>query len=503
MELGLILLSAVGFGLIFNKFFLSEPCGEDFFMIKVSAIFREIKFQNPEEAYKKLEANNTYLLELAEGGEKAVRYSFIGFGPAAKLKIKNRSLKLKVFNSRLRDMEIKGENPLEVIQNLLSQFEFAPNKELDNLPFTGGFAGYLAYDLVRRLYNLSQRKRDDLKEPDCEFVLAKNNLVFDHKKKKLFLVLFQFLLPKEKVKHNTGPKDFERILRKLSSSLPVKRKRTKQSKKRHFSFNVSKKRFKKMVKKAKDYILAGDIIQVVLSQRLKANYYGCPFQVYQNLKRLNPSPYMYYLNFGKRKVVGASPEMLAKIENGHIETYPIAGTRPRGRNKEEDRRLEKEMLDDKKEKAEHLMLVDLARNDLGKVANFGSVNIEKLMTVGKYSHVQHLVSKVSGELKSDESEFSALRSIFPAGTVSGAPKVRAMEIVDELEPTRRGIYAGAVGYFSFNRNINTAITIRTIVFEGRTAYVQAGAGIVADSEPEKEYQETINKAKAMMRVLEI
>jgi len=270
-----------------------------------------------------------------------------------------------------------------------------------------------------------------------------------------------------------------------------------------FNSNLTKKEFEKNVESAVEYIKAGDIFQVVLSQRLSAHFHSNVLDVYRNLKKINPSPYMYLLDFGERKIAGSSPEMLVRVENRVAYTYPIAGTRKRGKTLREDKELESEMLADEKERAEHVMLVDLGRNDIGRVAKFGTVNVSKFMGVEKYSHVQHIVSEVMGSLSDDKDEFDALKSIFPAGTVSGAPKVRAMEIINELEPARRGIYAGCVGYFSFNHNIDTAIAIRTLVFEKDKVYVQAGAGIVADSIPENEYHETMNKAQAMLKAVEL
>ncbi|MDI6591924.1 MAG: anthranilate synthase component I family protein, partial [Patescibacteria group bacterium] len=404
-------------------------------MIKVIPIYQEIKIkESPELIYKKLQTENSYLLESAEGSEKLARYSFIGFEPVVKLIIKDRKSKLEVFDSNLRNLKIIGPEPVEILKNLLSQFEFK-GKSLAR--FAGGFVGYFSYDLVRYFFNLEGRARDDLKEPDCEFVLTKNNLIFDHKKRKAYLFSFQFLFPDEKINGKIIFNDFEKILKKISSFQPFALNKNRKRRKNNFSFNISKTGFKENLKKAKKYISAGDIFQVVLSQRLETNFKCDKFLIYQNLKRINPSPYMYYLDFGQRKVIGSSPEMLVRVEKRKIETYPIAGTRPRRRNLDEDKKLEREMLEDEKEKAEHIMLVDLARNDLGKVAKFGSVKVEKLMAVEKYSHVQHLISKVSGELRKGEDEFSAFKAIFPAGTVSGAPKVRAMEIIDELEPTKR------------------------------------------------------------------
>jgi anthranilate synthase component 1 len=493
-------------------------------MIKVILIYKKIAEKDPEKIYQLIRSKNSYLLESVEGNEKVARYSFIGFNPVAKLTIKDGKINWEIFDSHLMNLKIIGTEPVEILKNLLSQFEF---KGKNLARFFGGFVGYFSYDLVRYFYNLPQKTKDDLKEPDCEFVLTKNNIIFDHKEKKTYLISHQFLSPGQKIDKELCHKELENISNLLSfrSSKLVKsdlnsyikflflknseiKNRNKFVIRRRalpeaYMFNISKRKFKENVQKAKKYISAGDILQVVLSQRLETDFDGDEFRVYHNLKQINPSPYMYYLDFGQRKLVGSSPEMLVRVEKRKIETYPIAGTRPRGRNLAEDEKLEKEMLNDEKEKAEHIMLVDLGRNDIGRVAKFGSIKVKKLMAVEKYSHVQHLVSDVSGELRDGEDEFSAFKAIFPAGTVSGAPKVRAMEIIDELEPTRRGIYSGALGYFSFNRNMDMAITIRTIIFEKDKAFIQSGAGIVADSKPEREYQETINKARAMLKALAI
>ncbi|MBU4481569.1 anthranilate synthase component I [Patescibacteria group bacterium] len=481
-------------------------------MINVISTYKEIKEEDPEAVYKAVKSENSYLLESAEGGEKAARYSFIGFNPAAKLTIKDGKIGLEVLDPELRKLKLKGREPLEILENLISQFGL---KKKPFLRFSAGFVGYFSYDLVRYFHNSKGKAKDDLKEPDCEFILAKNNIIFDHKKKKTYLISHQFSSPGQKIDRQGISKDLEEISKKIIFSVSSKINKKKGiNKSNNFLANIPlfildsrnknlKKKFEENVKKAKKYISAGDVFQVVLSQRLETDFVGDKFRVYNNLKKINPSPYMYYLDFGERKIVGSSPEMLVRVENRKVETYPIAGTRPRGRNPKEDKELEKEMLNDEKEKAEHIMLVDLARNDLGRVAKFGSVKVKKLMAVEKYSHVQHLVSEVSGELKDDEDEFSAFKSIFPAGTVSGAPKVRAMEIIDELEPTKRGIYSGAIGYFSFNRNMDAAITIRTIIFEKNKAYIQTGAGIVAESNPEKEYQEAMNKAEAMLKAIVI
>jgi len=462
--------------------------------MQVFPVYIELEERDPEKAYEAIRGRDTYLLESSEGGEKVARYSFIGFNPIAKLTIDGKDINFNVLDSDLRSLETKGSNPLEIMRNLMNEFELVENSVSR---FFGGFVGYFSYDLIRYFIDLNSNTRNDLKEPDCEFILAKNNMIFDHKENKTYLLSHQFLDEKE-IDKETIEKELREIADEISEFSTREEKLQGSG---NFSSNITRKEFEENVKKAKDYIYAGDILQVVLSQRLKTEFSGNKFSIYRNLKRINPSPYMYYLDFGDRKIVGSSPEMLVRVEGGRAETYPIAGTRRRGKTPEEDKRLENEMLQDEKERAEHLMLVDLGRNDVGRVAKFGTVKVKKFMQVEKYSHVQHMVSEVIGELKKGKDEFDALQSIFPAGTVSGAPKVRAMEIIEELEPTRRGIYSGAVGYFSFNRNMDTAITIRTIVFEKNKAYIQVGAGIVADSKPENEYYETMNKGKGMLRAL--
>lgn len=462
--------------------------------MNITPVVIEIEEKDPEGAYNAVRGRDTYLLESSEGGEKVARYSFIGFNPVAKIKIRDGKVRCNVSDPDLKLTPKKGD-PVDVMRNVMEQFSLE-TKTLAR--FFGGFVGYMSYDIVRYGIDLSGHTTDDLKEPDCEFVLAKNNIIFDHKSGKTYLTSNQFIGQRD-----IDTRAVEKELAELAGRLGNRPDFETRSKiKKDFTSNQTRKEFKENVKIAKDYIRAGDIFQVVLSQRLETDHTGDKFNVYLALKDINPSPYMYYLDFGKRKVVGSSPEMLVRVDGRKVETYPIAGTRPRGKTPKEDKALEREMLSDEKECAEHVMLVDLGRNDLGRVSRFGTVRLTRFMDAEKYSHVQHIISEVVGRLRSGKDEFDALRSVFPAGTVSGAPKVRAMEIIDELEPTRRGIYAGCVGYFSFDRNMDTAITIRTMVFEGNKAYVQAGAGIVADSKPEMEYIETINKGRALLKALE-
>jgi len=461
--------------------------------MKVRPIVMELSSRDPDSVYDAVRGKDTYLLESAEGGEKVARYSFIGFNPAAKLKIQDGKVDLQIFDDCLKRLKTEGGDPLEVMRSLMRQFHLVDGNQAR---FFGGFVGYLSYDLVRYYIDLDYDTKNDLKEPDCEFILAKNNIIFDHKAGKTLLTQNEF-------GESVDKEHVLKELKQISKSLSSKKKPQSRTTEIKFRSNISKREFEKNVRSAIDYIKAGDIFQVVLSQRFQTHFDGDSFQFFKTLKKINPSPYMYHLDFGSRKIVGSSPEMLARVEGKMVYTYPIAGTRPRGRDEQTDLQLEKEMLRDHKERAEHVMLVDLGRNDIGRVAKFGTVKVKKFMEVEKYSHVQHMVSEVEGELRKGMDEFDALKSIFPAGTVSGAPKVRAMEIIDGLEPVRRGIYAGCVGYFSFNRNMDTAITIRTLVFEGDKAYMQAGAGIVADSNPEREYYESVDKAKGMLKALEL
>ncbi len=463
--------------------------------VGVFPVYTEIHERDPEKVYEAVREKNSYLLESSEGGEKVARYSFIGFNPVAKLTVKDRKTNFETKDPALKDLTIEGENPVEVLRKVMHQFRL----DVPGLArFFGGFVGYYSYDLVRNFIQLNGSTSDDLKQPDCEFILCKNNVIFDHIEKRTYLLLHRFYQG-ENIGSDYTLDELRDISEKIKSYEYSADKIEGNG--RDYSSNIMKNEYKSNVKKAKNYIRAGDIFQVVLSQRLETDYSGDEFSIYRKLKEINPSPYMYYLDLGDRRIAGSSPEMLVRVENRRVETYPIAGTRRLGRTEKEDSRLEKDLLNDEKEKAEHVMLVDLGRNDIGRVAKYGTVKVSKFMQVEKYSHVQHIISEVVGNLEEDKDEFDAFRSIFPAGTVSGAPKVRAMEIIDELEPTRRGIYAGSIGYFSFNGNMDSAITIRTIEFEKNKAYVQVGAGIVADSKPEKEYMETMNKGRGMLKAL--
>ncbi len=470
----------------------------------VTQIYKEIELKDPQEAYMRIRGKDTYLLESSEGGNKVARYSFIGFNPAAKITGRNGKIIVETKNPVLKALEISKTTPLEAIKAFMQQIRLnkpAPAR------FFGGLVGYVSYDIIRYYINLPGNTIDDLGEPDCEFVISGNNLIFDHKVGKTYLVSQIFSLEKNLTRSSMLEalenlnKTAEELLKSDYKAREAILKKPCQHKLSTFSSNLKQSEYEENVRRAKEYIRAGDIFQVVLSQRLETPFMGDVFMVYKTLKRINPSPYMYCLEFGERKIVGSSPEMLARVEEKEVMTFPIAGTRPRGKTPEDDLRLEKEMLADDKERSEHVMLVDLGRNDVGRVADYGSVKVTKFMSVEKYSHVQHMVSEVTGRLRTGMGVFDAFKSIFPAGTVSGAPKVRAMEIIEELEKTHRGVYAGAIGYFSFNQNMDMAISIRTIIFEKDKAYIQAGAGIVADSDPVTEFQESLNKANGLLKAL--
>ena len=457
-------------------------------------------FHSPFSAFEKIdEGNFSYLLESIEGGERIARYSFLGSKPSLVFMSKGKKItilqgaKKKVFRTR--------KDPLEEIKNIMKKFSFVPVKGLPR--FCGGLVGYMGYDVVRFFEKIPDKNKDDLKLADSLFMLTDTILLFDHVDRKIKIVSNAHVGKNASSSYDEAVVKIERIEKRLSEAnkLTEYPLRKKPARKNIIKSNFTKKQFMNAVKKAKEYIKAGDIIQTVLSQRLETKINCDPFDIYKTLRKINPSPYMYYLKFGGMRLVGTSPEIMVRCEDGQAEVRPIAGTRRRGRNAEEDRRLMKELLSDPKERAEHIMLVDLGRNDIGRVCKFDTIKVTDFMTIEKYSHVMHIVSDVSGSLKRNSDIYELIRASFPAGTVAGAPKIRAMEIIDELENVKRGTYAGSVGYFSFSGNLDTCITIRTILIKDKTAYIQAGAGIVADSKPAREYQETLNKAQAMLKAI--
>lgn len=449
-------------------------------------IYREIKadLETPVSAFLKVARGSySFLLESVERGEQLGRYSFIGTEPSL----------------ILRSGDGSTIDPLLLVEREFSRFK--PIK-IAGLPrFHGGMVGYLGYEVSRYFEKLPCAARDALELPESVLMLADTILAFDHVTHKIKIISHIHLNGDIEVQYNQAVQKIERLIDRLRQPLYPDDSSETPSSPVEISSNLSKEEFETIVSRAKEYIYAGDVIQVVLSQRLAQATDVSPFSIYRSLRCVNPSPYMYYLQLGDFHIIGASPELLVRVEDGIVSTHPIAGTRPRGKNTEEDLTLEKELKTDEKERAEHIMLVDLGRNDIGRVSVPGTVEVTQLMDVERYSHVMHLVSHVQGRLREDVSSFDALRACFPAGTVSGAPKIRAMEIIAELETDKRGPYAGAVGYFDFSGNLDTAITIRTIVIKDGIAYIQAGGGIVADSIPEREYEESLSKARALLTAI--
>lgn len=449
-----------------------------------------------------------FLFESVEGQEKIARYSFLGSNPYFVFKAKNKNIEIIYPGRKKVKRFITATNPLDEIRRIMRGFVPA---EVGGLPrFYGGLVGYIGYDAVRFFEEIPDKNPDDLGMADFTFMFTDTLLVFDHVRHTIKIIA-AVILPKgtvrllkaQKVKlYNQAVKKIEAIQRQLGkcSIESVNADKINYEEQKVIS-NYTKKEFCGLVEKVKEYIKQGDIIQAVLSQRFKIRTKKSPFDIYRTLRSINPSPYMFFLKLGNAALAGSSPEILVRCEDGIVRTRPIAGTRPRGKTPEEDSRMEKELLNDEKEKAEHIMLVDLGRNDLGRVCKPASISISEFMNVEKYSHVMHLVTEVRGELSDKYDIYDVLRACFPAGTVSGSPKIRAMEIIDELENLKRGPYAGCVGYFSFSHNMDTCITIRTVLVKDNVAYFQAGAGIVADSVPEREYQETVNKAKALIEAI--
>jgi len=476
-------------------------------------IYREIlaDLETPLSAFMKLrphrenfgeEEDYAYLLESVEKGERLGRYSFLGINPFMVFKSEGRKAHLfsptgrcEIFNNL--------SDPLGILKQIMQRFKVV---NLPYLPiFFGGAVGYVGYDVVKFWEEIPSLGKKDLNFPDLFFVLTKDVVIFDHLDHRIKIISFAFLdgdSPK-KVYRRTKER-IDQIVERLRSRLhypPGGLTRIPEEK--EVRSNFAPEDFMRAVDKAKEYIRAGDIFQVVLSQRFERKIYSSPFDIYRVLRSLNPSPYMYFLKFGDFFVVGSSPEILVRKEGREVTLRPIAGTRPRGGCEEDDARLADELFKNEKEKAEHIMLVDLGRNDLGRVCDYGTVKVKELFSIEKYSHVMHLVSEVRGNLHNGFDQFDLLKACFPAGTVSGAPKVRAMQIIEELEPSLRGPYAGALGYFSFSGNMDTCITIRTMLIKGDKAYIQAGAGIVVDSVPENEFKETVNKAKALITAIEL
>lgn len=439
----------------------------------------------------------SYLLESVQGGERFGRYSIIGL--PAKTRIVAHGRKVEVWEGEEVVEQIEDTNPLDFVKAYQARFNTPPYEGLPR--FTGGLAGYFGYETVRyiekRLAN--SNKPDAIQTPDVLLMVSEQLAVVDNLSGKLYFIVYANTAMPDA--YASAQATLLRLLALLKK--PVMVPETPASEKTVAVSEFGEEQFKRAVKRAQQYILDGDIMQVVLSQRMSQPFHASPLSLYRALRSLNPSPYMFYYDMGDHHVVGASPEILVRLENGTVTARPIAGTRPRGKSREQDLALAEELLADPKERAEHVQLMDLGRNDVGRVAVTGTVKVTDNMMIERYSHVMHIVSNVEGKLKPGMDAIDVLKATFPAGTVSGAPKVRAMEIIDELEPSKRGIYAGAVGYLGFNGDMDVAIAIRTGVIKGHKLYVQAGAGIVADSIPQSEWEETQNKARAVLRAAEL
>ncbi|MEE8471028.1 MAG: anthranilate synthase component I [Dehalococcoidia bacterium] len=469
-------------------------------------VFRELPadLDTPVSVFLKLRQEApTFLLESVEGGEKLGRYSFLGIGHNLVLKSSGDRAIIH-HNGDRQKVHLQGRDCLHLVQEMLAQRQVV---RIPGLPrFFGGAVGYISYDTARAFESLPECSRDELGLPECVFVFTDTMLIFDHVQHRMKIVANTYVDGPAEGAYARATSKIESIVGRLARTLPAEsgRPSTKPTlpEEKELKSNFTQDEFEAAVRACKEYINAGDAFQIVLSQRLQRKTCAQPFAIYRALRMLNPSPYLFYLDLGDFQLIGSSPEMLVKAEEGLAETCPIAGTRPRGATEEEDEALITELLDDPKEKAEHAMLVDLARNDLGRVCEHGTVRVPVSMSVEKFSHVMHIVSTVEGNLRADEDAFSLLRAAFPAGTLTGAPKIRAMEIITELEDLKRGPYGGAVGYFSFTGNMDTCITIRTIVMIGNTVYLQAGAGIVYDSDPTTEYHETLHKLKVLVEAVE-
>jgi len=466
---------------------------------------------SPLDVYTGTQNGDGFLLESMEGSEKIARYSYIGINPELVISISDRVdlVGCEPYVSIAEDPQ--GDNPVDQIKSILSRINYVNVKAPR---FFGGLVGYFAYDCVYSLFpKVREGIPDTRKDTDHEnylarFMLARDCIVFDHFEKKLYIFSSPFLtydsdIETEYQKSGARIGKLTELITVLAAAKTAKPARSGSSSgTQDYRTSVPQDSYEKSVGRVREHIASGDIFQAVISRKMECDLDCSPFSVYAALREINPSPYMYYLDFGDENVIGASPEMLVRVEKRRVTTVPIAGTRPRGSDATEDARLGRELLQDEKERAEHTMLVDLARNDLGRVCRFGTVEVSEFMGIEKFSHVQHIVSTVNGVLRDNLDCYDAFKSCFPAGTVSGAPKIRAMQIIDEEEPENRGIYAGAVGYIGFDRNLEFAIAIRTVVVRNGRASVQVGAGIVADSVPENEWIETANKAAAMIRALD-
>ena len=469
-------------------------------------VWREVlaDMETPVSAFRKIAGSraNSFLLESVEGGERLARYSFLGSDPYLVFRSKGDTATITEGEAAETISLRAGErDPLHVLKEILDRYTYVSSPELP--PFVGGAVGMIGYDTVRFFEKLPTLAKDDLGLDDCIFLFTDTLLVFDNVKHKVLALCNAHVGTDPGAAYDAAACKVDELLGRLEKPLPAMATTIKSRGKGDFTPNRSEEDYLAAVLRAKEYIAAGDTFQAQIGRRLEKTLAADPFDVYRALRSINPSPYMFYLDFGDTKLVGASPEILVGEQNGKITVRPIAGSRHgRGATPAEDDAIAADLLSDEKERAEHIMLVDLARNDVGRVSQYGTVCVDELMVVEKYSHVMHIVSEVTGTLRPGLDQFDVLRASFPAGTLTGAPKVRTMEIIEELEPTRRGHYGGGIGYFSFSGNMDTAITIRTALVKNGTIYIQAAGGVVADSVPEYEYRETQAKMRALTRAVE-
>lgn len=458
--------------------------------------------ETPVSVYMKLtqEGHPAFLLESVEGGEQVGRYSFIGVNPKAMITVQGGTVVQRNHGETLTSQLGEGQDPLHIIQAVLNQYQAVHVEGLPRL--VGGAVGYLSYDVVRYFERLPHTAKTELDVPEAAFMFPDTLVIFDHAKHQLLVLANAHNTGNPDAAYNDALRRIDQIVVALGKPLPTL-PMSEAPLDEEFVSNIGQEVYEANVRRAKEYIKEGDAFQIVLSQRFSRRTNASPLTIYRALRALNPSPYMFLLQFSPDlTLIGASPEMMVRFEEGIAATRPIAGTRRRGKTDAEDAALADELLKDPKERAEHVMLVDLGRNDLGRVCDYGTVKVSEMMTIERYSHVMHIVSHVEGKLKAGMNAFDLMRATFPAGTLSGAPKVRAMEIIEELEGVRRGIYGGAVGYFSNDGSMDTCIAIRTVVMRGRRVYLQAGGGVVADSDPASEYMETLNKARAVAIAIE-
>ena len=475
-------------------------------------VVREISadLETPVSVYIKIMAQShpSFLLESVEGGEKMARYSFVGLNPRQQIALHGKKVTTNSADGSTQEQElVDGQDFLHLLQAEMKQWIPADSTDLPR--FIGGMVGYLGYDTVRFYEKLPETAIKVLDIPDAIFFVADTLIVFDHVQHRLLILSNARIEENGDVEKSylAAIEEIEKITRLLLQPLPaiprqIWGKNSKLDRTTHS--NKSQEQYEEMVRQGKEHIAAGDCFQIVLSQRMSRETDAHPFAIYRALRTTNPSPYMFFFNFPEygTQVIGASPELLVRLEDGVATVRPIAGTRPRGKTEEEDTALARELLADPKEVAEHVMLIDLGRNDIGRVSRYGTVHVRDLMVVERYSHVMHIVSQVEGKIREGLNSFDLMRASFPAGTLSGAPKVRAMEIIEELEGERRGLYGGAVGYFGYDGSMDMCIAIRTLLMQGNQLYLQAGAGIVADSDPTSEYQECLNKARALFVAVE-